>query len=168
VAIAAVEAFFGSALDIETVQEGLAGVLMPGRFEVVGHQPLVILDGAHNAAGADVCSSVFFEDFDPHGRRILVVGALGGRDISDTLSALKVDEYEMVICCTAPSPRARSSREIADVARAMGCSEVVTADTVERACDIALADATSDDAILIAGSLYVVGAARTHLRRVLP
>ena len=168
VAIATVEAFFGSALDAETVQEGLAGVLMPGRFEVVGHQPLVILDGAHNPAGADVCSSVFFEDFDPHGRRILVVGALGGRDISDTLSALKVDEYELVICCTAPSPRARSGREIADVARAMGCSEVVVADTVEKACDIALADATSDDAILVAGSLYVVGAARTHLRRVLP
>jgi folylpolyglutamate synthase/dihydropteroate synthase len=50
----------------------------------------------------------------------------------------------------------------------MGCSEVVVADTVEKACDIALADATSDDAILVAGSLYIVGAARTHLRRVLP
>ena len=72
--------------------EGLANVSMPGRFEVVGHQPLVILDGAHNTAGADVCASVFFDDFDPHGRRILVVGALGGRDIADTLSALKVDE----------------------------------------------------------------------------
>jgi folylpolyglutamate synthase/dihydropteroate synthase len=50
----------------------------------------------------------------------------------------------------------------------MGCTNVVTVDTVERACDVALTDATSDDAILIAGSLYVVGAARTHLRKVLP
>ena len=50
----------------------------------------------------------------------------------------------------------------------MGCTNVSSADSVERACDMALADAGSDDAILVAGSLYVVGAARTHLRRVLP
>jgi dihydrofolate synthase/folylpolyglutamate synthase len=168
VAIMAVESFFGNALDQETLQEGLASVVMPGRFEVVGHQPLVILDGAHNPAGAEVCASVFFDDFDPHGRRILVVGVLGGRDISDTLSALKVDEFERVICCTAPSPRARSAAEIAAIAEEMGCSDVLTVDTVERACDLALADATSDDAVLIAGSLYVVGSARTHLRKVLP
>jgi dihydrofolate synthase/folylpolyglutamate synthase len=168
VAIMAVESFFGNALDQETVQEGLASVVMPGRFEVVGHQPLVILDGAHNPAGAEVCASVFFDDFDPHGRRILVVGVLGGRDISDTLSALKVDEFERVICCTAPSPRARPGAEIAAIAEEMGCSDVLTVDTVERACDLALADATSDDAVLIAGSLYVVGSARTHLRKVLP
>jgi dihydrofolate synthase/folylpolyglutamate synthase len=168
VAIAAVEAFFGAPLDMEVVNEGLAQVVMPGRFEVVGHQPLVILDGAHNPAGADVCASVFFEDFDPHGQRILVVGALGGRDISDTLSALKVDEFEKVICCTAPSPRARSGKEIAAVATEMGCTNVVATDSVEKACDLALANAISDDAILIAGSLYVVGAARTHLRKVLP
>jgi folylpolyglutamate synthase/dihydropteroate synthase len=141
---------------------------MPGRFEVVGHQPLVILDGAHNPAGADVCASVFFDDFDPHGRRILIVGALGGRDIADTLSALKVDEFDVVICCTAPSPRARQGREIATVAEQMGCTNVASSDSVERACDMALADAGSDDAILVAGSLYVVGAARTYLRRVLP
>jgi dihydrofolate synthase/folylpolyglutamate synthase len=168
VAISAVEAFFDTALSPEVVNEGLAHVVMPGRFEVVGHQPLVILDGAHNPAGADVCASVFFEDFDPHGQRILVVGALSGRDISHTLSALKVDEFEKVICCTAPSPRARSGKEIAAVATDMGCSNVVTVDSVEKACDAALRDATSDDAILIAGSLYVVGAARTHLRKVLP
>ena len=50
----------------------------------------------------------------------------------------------------------------------MGAAHVVVADTVEQACDTALADATSDDAILVAGSLYVVGAARSHLRKVLP
>jgi dihydrofolate synthase/folylpolyglutamate synthase len=168
VAIAAVEAFFDKGLDRETVIEGLAMVSMPGRFEVVGHQPLVILDGAHNPAGADVCAGVFFEDFDPHGRRILVVGALGGRDIAETLSALKVDEFEMVVCCTAPSPRARSGREIAAVATQMGCTNVVSAESVEKGCEMALADADSDDAILVTGSLYVVGAARTFLRRVLP
>ncbi len=168
VAIAAVEAFFDAPIDRDTLNEGLSTVTMPGRFEVLGHQPLVILDGAHNPAGADVCASVFFDDFDPHGRRILVVGALGGRELTDTLSALKADEFEMVVCCTAPSPRARPAREIAQVVTDMGAAHVAVADSVEQACDMALNNATSDDAILVAGSLYVVGAARSHLRKVLP
>lgn len=141
---------------------------MPGRFEVMGHQPLVILDGAHNPAGADVCSDVFFDDFDPHGRRMLVVGALRGRDIAETLSALKADECDLVICCTAPSPRALSGADIAVAAEEMGCAHVMRAETVEKACDMALADSTSDDAILVTGSLYVVGAARAYLATVLP
>lgn len=168
VALVAVEEFFQTPLDIEVVLEGLANVVMPGRFEVVGHQPLVILDGAHNPAGAQVCAEVFFDDFDPHGRRILVVGALGSRDVSDMLEALKAAEFDMVVCCTAPSARARTAKEIAAVATELGCDNVLIAETVEKACDMALSDATSDDAILVAGSLYVVGAAKTHLRRVLP
>ncbi|CAN0508035.1 unnamed protein product, partial [Phaeothamnion confervicola] len=80
VALTAVETFFAQPLDVEVVNEGFAAVSMPGRFEVLGHQPLVIVDGAHNPAGADSCAQVFFEDFDPAGSRILVVGCLRGRD----------------------------------------------------------------------------------------
>ena len=167
-ALAAAEEFFAGPIPQEIVAEAFASVTMPGRFEVVGHQPLVILDGAHNPAGADVCAEVFFSDFDPVGRRILVVGALGGRDIVETLSALRADDFDLVICATAPSPRARPAREIADAARSLGCAEVVVCETVEQACDRALRDATADDAVLVAGSLYVVGSARPHLRRVLP
>lgn len=167
-ALVAVEEFFGSAIPQELVAEAFATVSMPGRFEVVGHQPLVILDGAHNPAGADVCAEVFFTDFDPVGRRILVVGALGGRDINDTLAALRADEFDTVLCATAPSPRARPAEEIAKAARALGCDDVVVCASVEQACDRALRDASAEDAVLIAGSLYVVGAARPHLRRVLP
>ena len=168
VALVAVEEFFGVPVPRDLVDEAFAAVVMPGRFEVVGHQPLVILDGAHNPAGADVCAQVFFGDFDPVGQRILVVGALAGRDISETLSALRADDFDRVICAPAPSPRARTAAEISAAATELGCDNVETARSVEQACDLALADATGDDAILVAGSLYVVGAARPHLRRLLP
>ncbi|MSO58973.1 MAG: bifunctional folylpolyglutamate synthase/dihydrofolate synthase [Ilumatobacteraceae bacterium] len=168
VALMSVEEFFRAPLHFETVEEAFANVSMPGRFEIVSYQPLIILDGAHNPAGADVCAQVFFEDFDPPGRRILIVGALQGRDIYDTLSALRADEFDLVICCTAPSPRARNGQEIASAAQRLGCSDVVVLRSVQEACDRAVQDASSDDAILIAGSLYVVGAARPHLRRIMP
>ena len=168
VAITAVETFFARPLVQDVIDEAMSAVTMPGRFEVMGHQPLVIIDGAHNPAGADVCAAVFFEDFDPAGRRVLVVGCLKGRDPDDMLSAVRADEFDLVICCPAPSPRGMPANELVEAARRVGCDVVETATSVERAIDRALAEAGPDDAILVTGSLYVVGAARPHVARVMP
>jgi dihydrofolate synthase / folylpolyglutamate synthase len=165
VAIAAVEAFFDAHLSPDVVREGFSNVRWPGRFEVLRHQPLVIVDGAHNPHGAEACAAVFAEDFDPAGRRILVVGFLSSQDPSAMLSALRADEAALVVCCTPPSPRAVDGAVTAKAARALGCDNVVVTATVEEACDGAMLGARSDDAVLITGSLYVVGAARTHLKR---
>ena len=164
VALTAVETFFARPLDDDVVTEGFGAVEMPGRFEILDHQPLVIVDGAHNPAGADVCSSVFFQDFDPAGRRVLVVGCLRSRDPGELLAALRADEFDLVVCCTAPTPRGRPATEIAEAARTLGCDEVRTVDGVSDAIDLALSSRSADDAVLITGSLYVVGAARGHLR----
>jgi dihydrofolate synthase/folylpolyglutamate synthase len=164
VALTAVEAFFASPVPGEIVSEGFAQVTMPGRFEVLGHQPLVIVDGAHNPPGADSCATVFFEDFDPAGRRLLVVGCLKGRDPREMLSALRADEFDAVFVCTAPSPRGLPSEELYAAAKAIGCDHVVRTDTVERAIDKARTDAMAEDAILVTGSLYIVGTARPYLR----
>jgi dihydrofolate synthase/folylpolyglutamate synthase len=165
IALTAVEEFFGNVLDVEVVREGFAAVKMPGRFEVLGRGPLVVIDGAHNPAGADVCAQVFFDDFSPEGKRILVVGALKGRDPQMLLSALRADEFDVVICCTAPSPRGLAANDLGGSAKQMGCEQVVVCETVEAACDKALSIAREEDAVLVAGSLYVVGSARTYLRR---
>ncbi|MFZ4719702.1 MAG: bifunctional folylpolyglutamate synthase/dihydrofolate synthase [Ilumatobacteraceae bacterium] len=164
VALTAVEAFFASPVPGDIVEEGFAQVAMPGRFEVMGHQPLVIIDGAHNPAGADSCSSVFFEDFDPEGRRLLIVGCLRGREPVEMLSALRADEFDVVLTCTAPSPRGVPAADLTAAARGMGCDDVRQYDTVEQAIDAAITDSTAEDAIVVTGSLYVVGAARPHLR----
>jgi dihydrofolate synthase/folylpolyglutamate synthase len=92
---------------------------------------------------------------------------LKGRDPEQLLSALRVDEFDAVICCTAPTARGLSAGELGEVARRMGCDEVVICDTVDHACEKALNMATEEDAVLVAGSLYVVGSARTLLRRIL-
>ncbi|CAN5825149.1 folylpolyglutamate synthase/dihydrofolate synthase family protein [soil metagenome] len=161
-ALTAVESFFASPLAPDVVEEGFAAVRMPGRFELLDHQPLVIVDGAHNPAGADVCAQVFFEDFEPVGRRILVMGSL--REPGAMLDALRADEFDVVIACTAPSPRAVSADEVAKAALALGCDEVFSYETVADACAAARRLATAEDAILAVGSLYVAGAARRALR----
>jgi dihydrofolate synthase/folylpolyglutamate synthase len=162
VALTAVETFFAAPLADDVVHEGFANVEMPGRFEVMGVQPLAIIDAAHNPHGADVCASVFFNDFQPDGRRLLVVGTL--RDPEDMVEALRADEFDVVHACTAPSPRGVPAARVAEAARDLGCSEVYVHDTVEAACRAALRGADADDAILAAGSIYVAGAARGALR----
>jgi len=163
VALTAVETFFAAPLAEDVVHEGFANVEMPGRFEVLGVQPLTIIDGAHNPPGADVCAEVFFGDFHPEGRRILVVGTL--REPGDMLAALRADEFDVVHACTAPSPRGVAGADVAAAARAIGCDEVYVHDDVETACRAAMQHADGDDAILAAGSIYVAGDARPALRK---
>ena len=163
VALIAAETFFAAPLAEEVVLEGFADVTIPGRFEILGRQPLTIVDGAHNPAGADVCAQVFFEDFDPDGRRLLVVGTL--RDPEEMLAALRADEFDVVFACTAPSPRGRPAVDVADAARRLGCDDVYVFDTVESACARAMEYADGTDAVLATGSLYTAGAARPVLQR---
>ena len=80
------------------------------------------------------------------------------------LSALRADEFDRVFVCTAPTPRGLPADDLAEAARSIGCDDVIVVDHVERAIDLALTDAMADDAVLVTGSLYIVGAARPYLR----
>ena len=168
VAVAAVEEFFDNSIHRDVLDEGFAAVTMPGRFEVVGRQPLVIVDGAHNVGGAEVCSEVFFNDFQIEGKRVLVVGMLKSRAPQELLGALRADEFDLVVCCTAPTPRGTPASEIAAAARAVGCDDVKIVERVDAALATAYRELRAEDALLVAGSLYVVGAARPVLRQLMP
>lgn len=83
------------------------------------------------------------------------------------LSAVRADEFDLVVTCTAPSSRGMDAAELTATAKAMGCDEVIQIDDLHRAIDRVLANTDTDDAVLITGSLYVVGAARPYLHKVL-
>lgn len=168
VAVAAVEEFFEHSIHRDVMEEGFGSVVMPGRFEVIGHQPLVVVDGAHNVGGAEVCADVFFNDFQVEGRRILVVGMLRSREAQELLGALRGEEFDTVICCTAPTPRGTPAGDLATAAKAIGCEDVITIDAVDGALVHAYRALRAEDAMLVAGSLYVVGASRPILRSLLP
>ncbi|MFZ9339079.1 MAG: bifunctional folylpolyglutamate synthase/dihydrofolate synthase [Ilumatobacteraceae bacterium] len=166
-AIVAVEEFFDHAISRDVLDEGMATVSMPGRFEVMGHQPLVIVDGAHNVGGAEVCAEVFFDDFKVDGRRVLVVGMLKSRNPEELLGALRADDFDLVVCCNAPTPRGTPASELMKVAQAMGCDDVQSFDKVDAALSYAYRGLRAEDALLVAGSLYVVGEARPVLRTII-
>ncbi|MEQ1785587.1 MAG: cyanophycin synthetase, partial [Acidimicrobiales bacterium] len=164
IALAAAEAFFDRPLDADLVAGAFAAVRNPGRFEVVQRDPLLILDGAHNPEGAQALAETLAEGFAVTGELRLVVGVLDGRAPEDLLEVLDVAEAAEVVCCTPDSPRALSAEELAAHVRRLGGRARVVPD-VANALEVALAGAERDDAVLVAGSLYTVGAARAACRR---
>jgi dihydrofolate synthase/folylpolyglutamate synthase len=162
IALAAVEAFFEASLDREVVDDGFAAVRLPGRLEVVGRRPLVVLDGAHNPAGARALAAALDEAFGEASSRVLVVGILRGRDPAEMLAALDAGRARLVVTCPPPSPRALPPGELATAARALGVA-AETAATVPEALARAREAAEPGEMVLITGSLYVVGAARAVL-----
>jgi dihydrofolate synthase/folylpolyglutamate synthase len=163
-ALVAAEAFFGRPLDETVVMEAATRLESPGRLEVVHRNPVVVLDGAKNVGGAAAALRAVEEEFGQTRSRLLVVGLLNGHDPEEMLTALGAASSRMVVACAPATPRAVAAETVAEAARAAGAVEVRTVGTVEEAVDVALSEAYEDDLILVGGTLYVVGAARTHLR----
>jgi dihydrofolate synthase/folylpolyglutamate synthase len=161
-ALAAAEAFMGQKLGDDVVASAFATVRVPGRIEVLGTGPLVIVDGAHNPAGITALVDALQEGFGIGGTVRAVVGILGNRDPLVMLEPLTRFASCVVTCCQVDSPRALPAETLADRVRALGLqARVVT--SVPEAVDEAVADAFEQDLVLVTGSLYVVGAARAHL-----
>jgi len=164
VAIVAVEAFFGRTLPDEVVEATLDRVKMPARLEVMGRNPLVMLDGAHNVHGAKALAEALREGFSVSGSTTLVTGMLRGRDPVAMLSALSTIGIDRVIACSPVTPRAMDAAEVAQAATSLGLT-VEVALSIEEACERAVSSAAAEDLIVVAGSLYLAGAARSTLAR---
>ncbi len=159
-ALVATEAFFNRALDEDLVQATVATLTSPGRLEVIGRHPLVIVDGTKNEVGATAVRQALDEEWTTVSPRVLVVGMLQGKgkDPGRLLAALGATSAELVIGVPAPSPRTVPAADIAAAARELGVN-ADSASSVEEGIELAKAVAGPDGLVLVAGSLYVAGRA---------
>ncbi|MHB1986686.1 MAG: bifunctional folylpolyglutamate synthase/dihydrofolate synthase [Acidimicrobiales bacterium] len=161
-ALAGAQAFLGDVLSEQVVRDAFASVRAPGRLEVMSRRPLVVLDGAHNPAGTMAAGAGLAEDFAAARRVVVVMGCLKSRDAGELLAGFASKRLEMVVACTPPSPRALPGSAVVKAAEAAGVPAEDggdVADAVARALELA----HEDDLVLVTGSLYVVGAARSFL-----
>jgi len=161
-AVAAAEAFFDRPLDETVVGEALADLKIPGRFEIMGREPLLVLDGAHNPDGMTALTTTLHDDFAAVPSTVVVLGLLAGRDPDAMVAALELGPFDVVLCTTPSTPRALPAADVAESVARAGIEVEVVPDVVE-AIGRARAIATSEDRIIVTGSLYVVGAARAVL-----
>ncbi|HYY81574.1 MAG TPA: cyanophycin synthetase, partial [Actinomycetes bacterium] len=147
-------------LDHDTVRAGFAAVTSPGRLEVVGRSPLVLLDGAHNPAGAQALAAALLEEFVVD-RRTLVVACLADKDVRGILEALAPATGRLVVTQNR-SPRTAPADRLRKEAEALGLHAEVAPD-VPTAVTQALERAGESEAVVVCGSLYTVGEARDLL-----
>jgi dihydrofolate synthase / folylpolyglutamate synthase len=171
-ALAAVEAFLGAAdrgaLDADLVRAAFAGVSSPGRLEVVRRSPTVLIDGAHNPAGAAALTAAL-EDAFTFDRLVGVVAMLDDKDAAGVLEELE-PVLSTIVVTTNGSPRAMPAEALAEIAREVfGDDRVEVGERLDDAIDHAVATAETDTAIggagvIITGSIVTVGEARHLLR----
>jgi dihydrofolate synthase / folylpolyglutamate synthase len=163
-ALAAAEAFVGAPLEPDVVRGAFSRVRSPGRLELVGRHPLVLLDGAHNVAGAEALRSALAEEFAP-APRTLVVGLLREKEPREMLRALGLDDVEQLVCARPPNARALDPALVTEAAVELGFPEerIEVVDAVSEAVSTALLTTPADGQIVVTGSLYFVGAARSIL-----
>jgi dihydrofolate synthase/folylpolyglutamate synthase len=130
-------------------------------MEPVSTGPLVLLDGAHNADGISTLVESLGDEY-PTVKWQVVLGIMGDKNVDLMIEALAPVAAGFVV--TAPrSKRAKAPVELAErVSAAVDCPVLVAEDS-DYAVDMASAEAGADGHVLVTGSLYLVGEARSHL-----
>ncbi|TPX04486.1 dihydrofolate synthase, partial [Schumannella luteola] len=161
IAVAAVESFLGDgtlALDPDVVAEGLGRATSPGRLQLVGVEPTVLVDAAHNPHGAAALATALREYFD-FDEFAIVLGVLADKDAHGIVRELAVVASRVDV--TRPqSDRALPAEELVELVR-----EDVEPDAVRLHDDVADAVEAAREwaaqsprrAVVVAGSITLVG-----------
>ena len=148
---------FGKILRGDAIPRGIASARIPARFEIVGRDPLVILDGAHNPQAARALADALSLAGD---RPVTgVMGVLADKDGGGALAAL-APRFKRLICATPKSPRALDAHLLAERADALGL-RASAAHSAEEAVELARAVAAAEGGVVaVCGSLYLAAEVR--------
>ena len=155
----------GYRLSDNDIKEGIASVKWPGRFEILGRDPLFILDGAHNPQGMEVTA----ESLSCHlgsrdGRKIIfVTGVMADKDI-DSMMFYIAPFAKAFIAVKPDYSRAMGSGELAEKLKRFGVP-VIDCGTVENGVSEAFKMAGEKDIICAVGSLYFSAEVRAAFNR---
>lgn len=149
----------GFAIPREAVIRGLREVSWPGRLEWVNDTPPMLLDGAHNLAGAQALRKYLDEFW--HGPITLVFGAMNDKDI-DGMTAELFPAATTIVLTRVKDPRAASTERLGKAALSTS-KNVIFTEGVRQALSWARSVTPTDGLICVAGSLYLIGAVKWAL-----
>jgi dihydrofolate synthase/folylpolyglutamate synthase len=140
--------------DPSAVRHGLEAARWPGRLQLLPGAPSILLDGAHNVAGSEALAAHLALRGGP--KPVLLFAAMSDKDIVGLLRPL-APQVASVVATRPAVARAAESRDVAAAARALGLPAGAEAEPA-RALEMARGLAGPGGLILVAGSLYLVGA----------
>lgn len=162
-ALVGVEAFMGGrALDAKIVENGMMTVTSPGRLQVVRTSPTILVDAAHNPAGARVLADALDDSF-AFAHVVGVYSAMGDKDIESVLAEIE-PHLDSIVITEMPGERAANIEQLREIAiDVFGEDRVEVRDSLGEAVDCAatLAEATTDPAdkcgVVVFGSVVLAG-----------
>jgi dihydrofolate synthase/folylpolyglutamate synthase len=156
----AVAAAIHAGADDDTVYQGLSQVKWPARLEIIGENPLVVIDGAHNVHGMKALAAALTKYW-PHKKIIAVLGMLADKEREKALTIILPHIAEAIIA-RPDSDRAGDWQILADLCAKHGVPARLF-ENIGGACVFAKSLAEPEDMILVTGSLYLVAEARIQL-----
>ena len=145
----------GYAISEQAVVEGFAKVVWPGRFEVLRHNPLVIVDGAHNPNGVEELAKCL-NTYLPGKKVTFLMGVLADKDYVSMLDSI-LPMARRFVAVRPESERALASADLKHEIETRLHIPAVDGGSVKEGIVKALEQAEQDDIIVIFGSLYQVG-----------
>lgn len=142
----------------EDIRKGIMKTRWAGRIERIKDNPIFIIDGAHNEDGAKSLSRAIENNFKEK-KLTLLIGMLEDKDI-DTVLDILIPKFNKIITTTPDSPRAMDSSQLRDKVLKYN-KNVIDKSNVEDAVDYVLENSNSEDIIISAGSLYMIGHVRS-------
>jgi dihydrofolate synthase/folylpolyglutamate synthase len=148
----------------EAIAHGLAKVDWPGRLQVLQREPLLVLDGAHNAFSAEVLGRALEQNF-AFDRLLVVLGLSLGKDAQGVVDALGWRADRLYVTRSHHERSADPGALAALAHQRVADLRITVRDDVGSAVEDALREARPNDLVLVTGSLFVVGEALVWWRR---
>ncbi len=142
-------------LDNDLIEKGFAITKWPGRLEHIQQNPLVILDGAHNLKAAKVLKK-YLSSHLKNKKLTLVLGILDDKPYEKMIESL-VPCAENIILTKAKIDRSLEPDVLKKAVEKITAKPAVIIEDVKKAVSHAIAISKGEDAVCIAGSLYVAG-----------
>ena len=152
----------GYRLTDETVRRALFETQWRGRFTVIGEDPIVIMDGAHNPAAAQTLRDSLEYYFT--GKKLhFIFGMFKDKDYHEVIRLTAPLAEDIITVETPDNPRALPAQELAEAVRAVN-PNVRAGRSIEEAVHEVLDNAKKDDAVIIFGSLSYLGEAERAMK----
>lgn len=151
---AAVEAYLGG-LDLDAVARAAGAVHVPGRLQVVGEDPLTLLDGAHNPDGMAALAESLPDLLSGHDRLVAVVSILDDKDAAGMLRAL-LPSSDAIVFTSSQNPRALPPPTLQSLAGQLDGPPSELARDPRAALERARQLAGPGGVVLATGSIYLV------------
>ncbi len=153
----------GYEIDIEKAADGLHGVTLAGRMEMICDDPRIMIDGAHNAASIRALIHAIGQNI-PYDSMVVIFGCNSDKDVVGMLTELQYGA-DKVIFTRSSSMKAVPPQELADMYTDICGKMYQTSSSLGEALQLSRSAVGREDLVLITGSFYLIGQAKTRFQQ---